>query len=396
MVKKHIIFILENNPAPLDIRVWNEAVAAKRFGYDVSIISPLHKKTPQKYEEIEGIQIYRHYIPFEADSKFAFLLEYGNAIFWELFLSIKIFFFKKRFHYIHAANPPDHVFLIAILFKIFGVKYIFDHHDICPENYVAKFERQDIFYKILKVMERLTFKTADVVISTNESYKKIAVGRGGAPDDKVFVVRNGPNLENVTFKEPNDKWKLGRKYLVSYVGVIGNQEGVDNLLEAVQYIVSEKKINDIQFAITGTGTDWENLVALSKDMGIEEYVQFTGYVPYDDFYEILASSDLCVNPEHRNLFTDSSTMLKIMDYMTFSKPIIMFETREGKVTAGESAIYLQENDNILFANTIVELLQDRDRREAMGKIGYNRIMEELQWSIQAKNLKNAYSYLEQN
>lgn len=394
MVKKHILFIVENNPAPLDVRVWNEALAAKSFGYDVSIISPLHKKAQLKFEQLEGINIYRHYMPLEASGKFAFLIEYGNALLWELLLAFKIFF-KQRFQFIHSANPPDHVFLIALIFKLFRVKYIFDHHDICPENYQAKFGRQDLFYRVLLLMEKWTFKTADLVISTNESYKKIAIERGGVDKNRVFVVRNGPDLEKVHFKRPNEKWKKGFDYLVSYVGVIGNQEGIHNLLEAAKHIIHDKNITNIKFIIIGTGPHWKVLVSQAKELQLEKYVFFTGFIPYDDFYEILATSDLCVNPEHKNPFTDKSTMLKIMDYMTFGKPIVMFETTEGKVTAGDSAAYLKENDNSLFADTIVDLLHDDERRKTMGKIGRERIETALNWKIQAKNLKNAYAFLQQ-
>ena len=395
MVKKHILFIVENNPVQHDVRVWKEALAAKEFGYDVSVISPIHQKAPLKHEKIDGIQIYRHPMPIEAESKLSFLFEYGSAIFWEFFLAFRIYC-KKPFHYIHSANPPDHIFIIAFFFKFLGVKYIFDHHDICPENYLAKFVRKDIFYFFILVMERLTIKTADIVISTNESYKKIAIKRGKKDPKSIFVVRNGPDLSKVMFMKPNDKWKKGFKYLVSYVVVIGNQEGLDDLLKTVKHIVYVKKVSNIKFLIIGTGSYWNKLVNLSKEMKIGDYVQFTGYIPYSDFYEILATSDVCVNPEHRNEFTDKSTMLKIMDYMSFGKPIVLFETTEGRVTAGDSAVYVKTNDNILFAEAITELLYDNNRKTKMGEIGKERINEILNWDIRKMNLKKAYEYLEKN
>ena len=378
---------------PQDFRVWNEALSAREFGYEVSVICPRKKKKFLKFEMIDGIKIYRHYMPIEAAGKLAFLVEYSNALFWEFLFGLLIFL-KKPFHFIHSANPPDHVFIIALLFKMIGVKYIFDHHDICPENYLAKFMGKDLFYKSLLIMEKLTFKTADIVISTNESYKKIAIDRGHKNPQSVFVVRNGPNLSKVMFMKPNKKWKEGFDYLVSYVGAIGNQEGIDNLLEAVHYLVYEKKITNIKFIIVGTGSHWKNLVELSREMEIGDYVNFTEFVPYEDFFEILATSDVCVNPEHRNPFTDKSTMLKIMDYMTFGKPIVMFETTEGRVTAAGAAIYLEENDNAKFAETIVELLKDKGRREKIGQIGKERIEKKLNWDIQKMNLKKAYAYLE--
>lgn len=392
--KKHILFIVENNPVPHDVRVWGEAMSAKEFGYDVTVISPKNEKANKSYERINGIDIYRHFIPFEADGKWAFLVEYANAIIWELLLSLWVFL-KKPFHFIHSANPPDHVFLIAVLYKVFGVKYIFDHHDICPENYVAKFHRKDLFYRLLRLMEKLTFKTADIVISTNQSYKKIAMGRGKKKGEDVFVVRNGPNLSKVIFLPPNDALKNGFKHLVAYVGVIGNQEGIDNLLRAVEYIVYEKNVTDTKFMIIGTGPHLDSLVRLSHEMRLKDYVKFTGYIPYRDFYEILSTADVCVNPEYRNPFTDRSTMLKIMDYMTMGKPIVMFETTEGNYTAREAAISIKENDDIIFADAILDLLNDRDKREKMGQFGRKRIDEQLNWDIQKKNLKNAYTYLEQ-
>ena len=389
MVKKHILFILENNPFPQDVRVRNEALAAIEFGYDVSVICPKNKKTQGKYENLEGIDVYRHNMPLEADSKFGFLFEYANALLWEIYLSFKIFF-RQRFHIIHSANPPDHVFIIALFFKIFGVRYIFDHHDICPENYLAKFQRKDLLYKLLIIMEKMTFMTADAVVSTNESYKRIAITRGKKDSNQVFVVRNGPNLNKVIFKKANNIWKEGFDFLVVYIGNIGNQEGIENLLEAVRYIVYDVNIRNIKFIVIGKGPHLENLKVEAEKMQISEYAHFTGYIPYEDFYEILATADIGVNPEHRNKFTDQSTMLKIMDYMTFGKPTVMFETTEGKVSAGESALYLSQNDNVQFAESIVELLNDKERRTRMGEIARKRITEKLNWDIQKQNLKKAY------
>jgi glycosyltransferase involved in cell wall biosynthesis len=393
VMKKHILFIVENAPVPHDGRVWSEALTAKEYGYKVSIISPKHKLAIEGYTRKDGIDIYRHFAPFEADGKYAFLIEYGNAIFWELLLGIRIFL-RKPFHIIHSANPPDHVFLIAILFKIFGVKYIFDHHDISPENYIAKFHRKDFFYKILTLMEKLTFRVSDIVISTNESYKKIAIERGEKKSKDVFVVRNGPQLSEISFPQPNSELKEGLAYLVTYVGVIGNQEGIDNLLRIIDYIVNKKHVQNIKFVIIGTGPHWQKMVDLSKSMNLEKWVRFTGYIPYADFYELLATSDICVNPEPSNEFTDKSTMLKIMDYMTFGKPIIQFKTIEGQVTAGDSAIYIENNDEKLFAEAIIDLINNPSKRNAMGAFGWRRIKDSLNWEKQKDNLFRAYSRLE--
>ena len=393
-MKKHILFIVENQPLPSDVRVWSEIQAVKELGYDVTAISPVNERAKKKYEIIDGVEIFRHPMPVEAKTKAGFLFEYVNALFWELFLSVRIFL-KKRFHIIHGANPPDHIFIVALFFKLFGTQYIFDHHDITPENYLAKFGKNTFVYKILLIMEMLTFKTADIVISTNESYKKIAINRGKKNRNKVFVVRNGPDMSKVIFMSPNERLKKGFDYLVAYLGVIGNQEGIDILLKTIHHIVYDKDIKNIGFMIIGTGPDWNNMVRLSKEMKIDKYVTFTGFIPYKNLYEILATADVCVNPEFRNEFTDKSTMIKIMDYMVFGKPIIQFETTEGKVTAGNAALYLDKNDEVEFAEAIINLLNDPEKRKEMGKIATKRIKEKLNWDIQKVNLKKAYNYLEQ-
>lgn len=395
-VKKHILFIVENNSVPRDIRVWSEALAAKEYGYTVSVICPVHKKSaPKKYEEIEGIHIYRHPMQIEAYRALGFLLEYVSALFWELLLSIRLYL-KKPFHIIHSANPPDHVFLLALLFKPLGVKYVFDHHDITPETYVAKFASKGIVYKVLQLMEKATFKTADIVISTNESYKEIAMTRGSKPESEVFVVRNGPDLSRITVPEPKAELKEHFDYLVAYLGAINIQEGIDNLLRTVEYLVYDRKIENVKFMIVGTGPHWNEMVQLSKELKLEKYVTFTGYIPYKDLYEVLMTADLCVNPEFRNEFTDKSTMIKIMDYMTFGKPIVQYETTEGKITAGEAACYVGNNDEADFAKAIIDLLNDKPRRERMGKYARTRIEETLQWAIQKRNLHEAYAYLDNN
>lgn len=392
-MQKHALFIVENNSVPQDIRVWNEAVSVKELGYEVTVICPRKSKESPSHETLEGVEIYRHFRPVEASGKLEFFVEYANAIFWELILSIMIYL-RKPFQIIHSANPPDHVFLVAILFKILGAKYIFDHHDISPENYVAKFQNKGILYQILLLMEKCTFRVADIVISTNESYKKLAIKRGNFRENNIFVVRNGPNLSKVQFLPPNSNLKDGFDHMVAYVGVIGNQEGIDNLLRSVHYLVYEKNITNIKFMVIGSGPDWNNMVSLSKKMNLDKFVFFTGFIPYRDFYEILSTADICVNPEYRNEFTDKSTMIKIMDYMVMGKPIVMFETTEGKVTARESAVYIKQNVDSEFAEAIISLLNDPDKMKKMGNYGKKRITEKLCWSIQKKNLFNAYQHLE--
>jgi len=277
-----------------------------------------------------------------------------------------------------------------MFYKLFGVKFIFDHHDIAPETYVAKFGKKGGFHEILLLMERLTFRFADVVISTNASYKQIAIERGSKASSDVVVVRNGPALSQIPKVQPNPKLRDGFRYLVGYVGVIGQQEGIDNLIRIADYIVRAKKRSDIKFIVVGTGTNWKEVVRLCSAMGLDRYFWFTGYVPDSDLYEILTSVDVCVNPEFGNEFTDKSTMIKIMEYMAVEKPIVQFYTSEGEVTAGEAASYVRENSPSLFAEELLALLEDEGRRKAMGVFGRKRIENELCWERQKGELKKAY------
>ena len=393
VANKHILFIVENNAAPDDVRVWSEALEAKKIFSDVSIISPISKRYNKRYEIIDNIEIYRHTMMMEANSKIGFIFEYLSALINELYLGFKIFV-KKPFSILHSANPPDHIFIIALIFKIFGVKFVFDHHDLTPENYEAKFMKKDFIYRILLLMERLTFMTSDLVISTNESYKKIAVDRGKKKSNEVFVVRNGPDISKIMFFPPNNKLKENFQFLVAYLGSIGNQERIDILLRSIRHIVYHKKVNNIKFIIIGEGPHLKKMIALSKELKIQKYVTFTGYIPYKDLYEILSTADVCVNPEIKNSFTDQSTMIKIMDYMTFGKPIIQFNVTEGKVTAGDASIYIKDNNVINFAETIIKLCKDPDKRKRMGEIGKKRIFEKLSWNKQKVNLLRAYYYLD--
>jgi glycosyltransferase involved in cell wall biosynthesis len=387
--KKHVLFIVENNSVPFDLRVWNEARAAREFGYDVTVICPSDARKKDSRSMIDGIRILRHPQVPEGSGKALLILEYLNATFWELLLSFRVFA-KHPFHVIHGANPPDHVFLVAAPFKLFGVKYLFDHHDIAPENYVAKFGKRGLLHKLLLLMERLTFKSSDLVISTNESYKKIAMGRGGKRSEEIFVVRNGPDIERMPETLPDPKLREGFRFLVGYVGVLGQQEGIDNLLQAVDHIVRERKRTDIKFIIVGSGPHLKSLIKQSRDLGLEAYVQFTGYVPDRVLHAVLASADVCVNPEFGNEFTDKSTMIKIMEYMMFAKPIVQFHTTEGEVSAGDSAVYIRENSVPRFASAILDLLDNPEQRAKMGAWGRKRIEERLGWAKQKQQLADAY------
>ena len=392
VIKKHALFIVENNSVPGDVRVWPEALAVRDLGFRVSVICPKNRASSKSFEIIDNIRIFRHPVILEAKNKNMFFIEYVTALIWEWLLALAIFI-KNPFHIIHAANPPDHIFIIALFFKLFGVRFIFDHHDICPEKYLAMFEKKDFFYFALLLFEKFTFKTADVVISTNESYKRIALDRGEKNADEVFVVRNGPDLEKIKPVPSNPELKRGFDYLVAYVGVIGIEEGIDNLLRAIEHIVNRRGIKNIKFVIMGNGPNWREMVSLSQEIGLSKYVQFTGHVTYDTVSEILSTADIGVNPEFKNNYTDKSTMLKIMDYMAFETAIVQSDVTEGRVTAGPASVYIQKNCASVLGETIIDLLNSPDKRNRMGKFGRKRIIEELIWDKQKVNLQMAYAYM---
>lgn len=392
-VGKRILFIVENLPSPFDRRVWQEATTLEQNGYEVSIICPTGKGYEKKYECIDNIHIYRHNLPLEADGAMGYALEYGAALFWEFYLSFKVLF-TRGFDAIHACNPPDLIFIVGGFFKFFfGKKFLFDHHDINPELYEAKFGRRDFFYKLMVWCERLTFKTADVSIATNESYKKIAIERGGMDPEKVHVVRSGPKLDRLKIIDPVPALKQGRQYMVGYVGVMGKQEGIDYLLRAAQYIIQEKGREDIHFGLVGGGTELDVLKDYAAELGIADYVTFTDRVPDHELLEMLNTADVCVNPDVANEMNDKSTMNKIMEYMALAKPIVQFDLIEGRFSAQEASLYANKNDEQDMAEKILLLLDDPEKRQKMGEFGRNRVLNELEWDFEVPKLLKAYSNL---
>ncbi|MFT7417338.1 MAG: glycosyltransferase involved in cell wall biosynthesis [Glaciecola sp.] len=390
---KRILFIVENLPSPFDRRVWQEATTLHQNGYQVTIICPTGKGYEEKYECLDGIHIYRHPLPPEAEGALGYALEYSVALYWEFYLSFKVLF-SHGFDAIHACNPPDLIFLVGGFFKFFfHKKFLFDHHDINPELYEAKFGRRDFFYRLMLLCERLTFKTADISIATNESYKQIAIDRGGMHPDKVTVVRSGPKLSRLKIIEPVLALKKGRKYLVGYVGVMGKQEGIDYLLRALQYIVEHKNRTDVHFGLVGGGTELASLQAYAKELGVENYVTFTGRVSDQQMLEMLNTADVCVNPDVANEMNDKSTMNKIMEYMALAKPILQFDLSEGRFSAQEASLYARRNDTKDLAEKILLLLDDQIKRKAMGDFGRNRIITELEWKYEEPKLLEAYRLL---
>jgi glycosyltransferase involved in cell wall biosynthesis len=382
--------IVENLPVPFDRRVWAEAQSLRRAGYEVSVICPRGPFAESPFESIDSIEIHRHPLPIQARGKAAYIAEYSSALFWEFAYSLKVFW-GRGFDAIHACNPPDTIFLIGWFYKIFGRKFVFDHHDINPELYEAKFGKRGFGQKLLLALERMTFRTADMVISTNESYRHIALTRGGVNPHDVFVVRSGPDLRRMKQAPPNPALKSGRRYLVGYVGVMGKQEGIDLLLQAVQLIVLHLKRTDIHFGLVGGGRATGHATARQgpRRAGVRDvHRQGAGCRTARDAQH----RRYHVNPDRANEM-NRSTMNKIMEYMALGKPVVQFDLTEGRVSAGEASWYARPNDVADLAQKIVALLADEPLRRRMSAIGRERIEHVLSWQHEAPRLLNAYEHL---
>ncbi len=388
--QRRVLIIVQNLPLPFDRRVWQEATELVTNGYNVSVICPKGKGYERSYECLNNVHIYRHPLPIEAHGVLGYLLEYSLCLFFEFALSLRVLF-TQGFDVIHACNPPDNIFLIGGFFKLFGKKFLFDHHDINPELYEAKFRRRDIFHKIMLLWERLTFMAADVSIATNNSYREIAVTRGKMAPDKVFVVRSGPCLERMKILPPAEEHKKGRRYLIGYVGVMGRQEGIEYLVEAARILVHDMNRRDVQFALVGGGPSLNELKKLAEDKNVAEFMTFTGRAPDQVLLEVLNTADICINPDEVNPMNDKSTMNKIMEYMALGKPIIQFDVTEGRFSAGPASLYAKPNDAQDMADAIVYLLDRPALRAEMGRLGRARVEKELAWPYEAPKLLAAYN-----
>lgn len=388
-MKRKVLIIVENAPVPFDPRVWKEALALHKANYEVAVLCPKGKGCELAYELREDVHIYRHPMPREGNSSLGYLWEYGCALFWQILYAWWIYL-RRGFQVIQGCNPPDDIFLVALPFKLFGVKYIFDHHDVNPELYLAKYDRKDVLYKVQIWLEKLTFRFCDIAMATNNSYREIAVTRGGLAPEDVFVVRNGPDLSTFQVVPSNPALKYGKRYLVGYVGVMSAQEGLDILLDVAEHIKNLGR-RDIHFTCVGGGPALAGLRKMTEDKHLGEMVNFTGRVSDEELLEVLSTADVCVNPDKPCRMNDISTMIKIMEYMALGKPIVQFDLKEGKISAQDASLYSDNVNRVVdFADNILWLLDHPEEREKMGDFGRRRVQTELAWEYSVGNLLAAY------
>jgi glycosyltransferase involved in cell wall biosynthesis len=388
-----ILIIVQNLPVPLDRRVWLEATSLQRAGFQVAVISPKSKVYMRSRERLEGVDIYRYPTLLEADTSLsAYLLEFVYCWLASLWLAIQAYR-QRPFNVIHACNPPDTYFALAALFRPLGVKFVFDHHDLCPELYVAKGKhKQGIVYRFISQLERLTFRAADMVIAVNESHRQIARQRGKLSDSRVVVVRSGPQRQWGENSQPKPELKRGRKYLVVYLGQMGKQDGVDYLLRSISDY-RRRFHDDTLFTIIGGGPYQSELRRLTADLNIEGCVHFTGRLPDEEVWSYFSTADLCVDPDPCNQFNNLCTMNKIIEYMAFGRPVVAFDLLEHRRSALDSAIYVPNNDIVKFSEAIRQLLEDEHRRLAMAAFAKARFRDALAWEFSEQKLIALYDAL---
>lgn len=384
-----VCIIVENLPVPLDRRVWKEACALRDAGYHVSVICPKGRGFSAGFESIDGIEIFRHRT-WEASRERDYFVEYGVALVAEFLLTLRVFM-RSRFRILQACNPPDSIFLIALFLRPFGVEFIFDQHDLVPELFEAKFgKRSGLVYRLARFFELCSYRLARVCIVTNESFKDIAMARGGVHPRSVFVVRNCPDLSSFRRPALEVRNKFGKSLLVAYVGFMGAQDGIDLLLDSIEHIVKSTCRTDTHFLLIGGGTKLNELREIISARHLETFVTFTGQVSHVEVAKWLSSADIGVSPDPKNALNDNLTMVKIFEYMAFELPVVLFDLKEGRRLAGSAALYARPNDPVDFANQITTLLDSPELREKLGKWGRMRIEESLNWNVEKNVLLEAY------
>lgn len=384
-----VLLIVENNSYPRDFRVRREAHSLRDAGYHVTVIAP--KDATQAWtEELDGVTVYRFPTPPGGRGLLSYVFEFGYATLAILVLSVWVWL-RRGFDVIHAANPPDTMFAVGAIFKVLGKRYVFDQHDLAPETYLSRFKqpREDLVYRTLRLLERCSYATADVVIVTNDSYRQLAMTRGGKPSDAVFVVRNGPPLSYQPV-DP-DPGIVGRaKHLIGYVGTIGPQDGLDYWVRAVHVMVFTLGRRDFLSIVIGDGDALAGVRALACELKVDEYLWFTGRLSETEARRYLSAVDVCVQPDPMSPLNDKSTMNKLMEYMALGKPTVAFDLSETRHSGREAAVYVRPNDEVEFARQVARLLDDLTKRQRMGEIGRRRVREELAWEYSARALIDAY------
>ncbi len=391
---RRVLIIVQNLPVPFDRRVWLEATTLAQVGYCVSVICPKMKGLNAGRETIEGIDIYRYPLPIEARGTVGFIAEFGWCFAMTAFLTFRVALFGRGFDVLHACNPPETYWPLGLFWRLFGKTFVFDHHDLSPEMFAAKFECGEggVLFKALLFLERMTFRAAQVVITTNESHKALALSRGGKRDGEVYVVRSGPDLARFQVRERSAEWSRGKAFLVAYLGEICKQDGVDHLVRAMRILRDELGRHDVQCVFMGGGPHQPTVARYAEESGIADCCTFLGRVSDETLCEVLSSADIGVDPDPKNAWSDKSTMNKVMEYMFFGLPVLAYDLHETRISAGEAGLYVEANSEASLARGIARLLDNPAARGRMSRAGVARVRGALAWSYSISPLLAAYDH----
>jgi glycosyltransferase involved in cell wall biosynthesis len=404
------ILMLVENHYPQDIRVRNEATLLASHGYDVSVICVAKAGQP-RVETVGNVRVYRvprielfkktssedaglmQRVVLRVKSVMGYLVEYFYFT-SACFLVSAYIYVRNGFDVIHSHNPPDTLFLVGLPFRLFGVKYVFDHHDLCPELYMSRYGAgEGILTRLLGITEWCSLKLATVTIATNESYKQVHITRGKRNPETIFIVRNGPDKLRMTPAEPSPRLRAKNKCILAYVGCLNPQDGLDYLLRSLHKLRYTLNRDDFYCVIMGTGDSLEDLCVLSADLKLEQHVELPGFVSEEDLRANLAAADICVDPDPSSPLNDVSTWIKIMEYMAYAKPIVTFDLKETRFSAQSAALYVPPNDELAFAQAIGKLMDAPAMRRELGEFGRKRVESDLQWSVVSRKLLEAYAFL---
>jgi glycosyltransferase involved in cell wall biosynthesis len=381
---KSVLLVVENLPVPYDRRVWQEALALKAANYEVSVVSPATAQYPRLAEQLEGIHVYRYPMLIEGNNYIGLIAEYLWSFICIFFLTLFVSV-RRGFRAIVMANPPDIFFPIMWMWRLLGKSTVFDHHDLTPELFTTKFHLdRSIILSFFYFAERRMLRAVHKVISTNESYKAIAMRRGGRTAEDVVVVRNSPDPLRFTVRIPDPSLRKSAKYLVAFLGEIGQQDGVDVLIRAIGAINAQLGAGAVHYVLMGAGPHYDNIVAQARERGVAEQITFTGRADNDMICRVLSSADLAVDPCPYSTHSNVSTATKIMEYMFFSLPIVAFDLLETRRSAERSICYARVGDEAHFSQLIVELLRDETQRRALGRAARTRLDTALSWRVSSR------------
>ncbi|MFF6998956.1 glycosyltransferase family 4 protein [Streptomyces sp. NPDC008313] len=386
---RRALVLVENLSVPFDRRVWQECTTLRDAGWRVDVICPRGSKRDTEAETVvDGVRIHRYPLRAATGGPAGYLREYGSALWHTFRLARKV----GPVDVVHACNPPDLLFLPALWLKRRGARFVFDQHDLVPELYLSRFGRgKDLLYRAVCALERRTYRAADIVLATNESYRDVAVRRGGRRPEDVFVVRSAPAVDRFQPVPPEEELKRGKPHLLCYLGVMGPQDGVDYALRALAKLRDDLGRTDWHAVFVGAGDAFDAMVELSRRLGLTDQVEFTGRIPDAELVRYLSTADVCLSPDPCNPLNDVSTMNKVLEYMAMARPVVSFDLKEARVSAGDAAVYASADDEAEFAGLVAMLLDDPEKRARMGKVGQERITGELSWRNSQASLLAAYT-----